>query len=271
MYKNFKVKPLIFAGRKDTMQILFPLIKSNIIDEVLVGVNTKNQSDIDFINQYCQIDPKFKKIDIPWDKIGTPSVYNYMFSRMTDEDTIYIKLDDDLIFLSERFFEDLVEFRVEHPEYISIYPFVINNPLCNWLGGWFKEFTNQSDCMYKTWQDPKYAMFLLSAFAEGKLPIINKSNYVFDKKDAFYRNEIKFSICPSINAVCFWGFDCKKMNWADRMVKYGTDEIYLTQGIFNDFGHARKHVVYNKPLCVHYAFYTQRNMLNALNILEKYK
>jgi hypothetical protein len=271
MYKNFKVKPLIFAGRKDTMQILFPMIKSDIIDEVLVGVNTKNQLDIDFINQYINIDPKFKKIDIPIDKVGTPSAYTYMFSMMTDLDTIYIKLDDDLIYLSDKFFENLVEYRVEHPEFLCIYPFVINNPLCNWLGGWFKNFGSQSDCMYWTWQDPKYAMILLSAFADGKLPISNRTDYVFDKKDAFYRNEIRFSICPSINAVCFWGRDCKNMNWADRMIKYGTDEIYLTQGIFNDFGDARKHIVYSKPFCVHYAFYTQRKVLNALHILEKYQ
>jgi len=43
MYKGYKIKPLIFAGRADTMSILFPLLQSDIIDEVLVGVNTTNQ------------------------------------------------------------------------------------------------------------------------------------------------------------------------------------------------------------------------------------
>ncbi len=270
MYNGFKIKPLIFAGRKDTMQILFPLIKSDIIDEVLICVNTKNADDIEFIDKYTQTNPRFTRLLIPDYLIGTPAAYTHMFSLMTEPDTIYIKLDDDVIYLSPNFFEELVEFRIKHPEYICIYPWVINNPLCNWLGGWFNNFSNQSDCMYWTWQNPKYAMMLLSAFVDNKLPITQRMDYVFDNKDTFYRPEIKFSICPSINAVCFWGRDCKTMNWAGRMPKYGTDEVFLTQGIFTDFGTERKHIVYSKPVCAHYAFYTQRTVLNAMGILEKY-
>jgi hypothetical protein len=270
MYKGFKIKPLVFAGRKETMRILFPMIKSDIIDEVLVCVNTHNHDDIAFIDQYTQLHPRFRKVLLPNHIIGTPSAYTHMFELMTNTDTIYIKLDDDLIYLSPHFFEDLVKFRFEHPEYICIYPWIINNPLCNWLGGWFKHFNNQSDCMFWTWKDPKYAMMLLSAFSDGKLPVNQRTDYEFDNKDAFYRPEINFSICPSINAVCFWGRDCKIMNWACRMPKYGTDEIFLTQGIFNDFGTERKHIVYSSPVCVHYAFYTQRTVLNAMHILDKY-
>ena len=270
MYQGFKIKPLVFAGRKDTMQILFPLIKSDIIDEILICVNTKNIDDIAFIDRYTQFNSMFKKVLIPSHIIGTPAAYTHMFTLMTEPDTIYIKLDDDLIYLSPNFFEEVVEFRIKHPEYLCIYPWVINNPLCNWLGGWFNEFRSQSDCMYWTWQDPKYAMMLLSAFADGKLPIEHRADYVFDNKDAFYRPEIKFSICPSINAVCFWGRDCKTMNWAGHMPKYGSDEIFLTQGIFKEFGTKRKHIVYSKPVCVHYAFYPQRDTLNVMNILARY-
>jgi hypothetical protein len=271
MYQGFKIKPLVFAGRKETMQILFPLIKSDIIDEVLVCVNTRNGDDIAFIDQYTQSHPDFKKISIPGHIIGKPAAYTHMFSLMAEPDTIYIKLDDDLIYLSPGFFEELVEYRIANPEYLCIYPWVINNPLCNWLGGWFKEFNNQSDCMFWTWQDPNYAMMLLTAFAEGKLPIRQRADYVFDKKDSFYRPEIRFSICPSINAVCFWGRDCNDMNWAGRMPKYGSDEVFLTQGIFDEDGSTRKNIVYSKPVCAHYAFYTQRNVLNAMKVLEKYK
>jgi hypothetical protein len=61
------------------------------------------------------------------------------------------------------------------------------------------------------------------------------------------------------------------MNWAGRMPKYGSDEVFLTQGIFDEDGSTRKNIVYSKPVCAHYAFYTQRNVLNAMKVLEKYK
>jgi len=104
MYKGYKVKALVFAGRKDTMSILFPKIKSDILDEVLIGINTKNKDDITFIDSYIPNDKKFKKVAIPEKYIRTADAYYYMFSLLTDEDTIYIKLDDDLIWFSENFF-----------------------------------------------------------------------------------------------------------------------------------------------------------------------
>ena len=60
MYKGYKVKALVFAGRRDTMSILFPKIKSDILDEVLIGINTRNQDDIAFIDSYLLNDNKFK-------------------------------------------------------------------------------------------------------------------------------------------------------------------------------------------------------------------
>lgn len=271
MYKGYKVKALVFAGRKDTMSILFPKIKSDILDEVLIGINTKNKDDIAFIDSYIPNDKKFKKVAIPEKYIRTADAYYYMFSLLTDEDTIYIKLDDDLIWFSENFFEELVKYRVEHPEYYTIYPFVVNNPLCNYLGKYFTEFNNQSDYMFKTWKEPKYAYFLLRAFAEKNIDINDKIEYAFDDSAAFKRTEIGFPICPSINCICFFGKDCKEQKWAEQMKKFGSDEGYITRGIFYDYGKERKNVVYSGCQCVHYAFFTQRDFLNKKQILKFYK
>lgn len=272
MYNGYKIKALVFAGRRDTMSILFPQIKSDILDEVLIGVNTRNKEDIAFINDYCKKDAKFKIIQIDDRKIGTAEAYYWMFSTLTDEDTIYFKLDDDLIYFSENFFEKMVQFRLDHKEYLTIYPFVLNNPLCNYLMGGF-DFANQSDYMYHSWKNPKYAYIMLKAFGEGKLDISDLGNkdYEFDDKDLFKRPEIGFPICPSINCICFFGKDCKEMDWANNMRKWGGDEGFITNGIFKYFGRARKHIVYFGVQTVHYAFFTQRNELNKHNILALYK
>lgn len=70
MYNGYKVKALVFAGREETMSILFPKIKSEILDEVLIGINTRKSSDIAFIDEYLTKDSKFKKIVIPESMIG---------------------------------------------------------------------------------------------------------------------------------------------------------------------------------------------------------
>ena len=269
MYKGYKVKALVFAGRKDTMSILFPKIKSNILDEVLIGINTTNKTDIEFIDSYLTLDNKFKKVNIPHHLIGQQSAYFYMFSLLTDEDTIYIKLDDDLIWFSENFFDELVKYRVEHPEYYTIYPFVVNNPLCNYLGKFFNEseFKDKNDYMFQTWKNPIYAGILLRAFAENVIELTNLPDYEFDQHDSFTNPYI----CPSINCICFFGRDCKDMNWSEEMKQYGGDEGFITVGIFNKFGNTRKHIIYSTCKCVHYAFYTQRAFLNSNHILALYQ
>lgn len=269
MYNGYKVKVLVFAGRKDTMSILFPKIKSEIIDEVLIGINTRNKEDIAFIKEYLKNDNKFKAVEIPNIYIGNANAYYYMFSLLSDEDTIYIKLDDDLIWFSENFFEELVKYRVEHPEYYTIYPFVLNNPLCNYLGKFFDEskFRNKNDYMYQTWKNPIYSEILLREFCENKLDLSHIQNYEFDQTETL-RDPF---ICPSINCICFFGKDCREMKWVEEMIRYGGDEGFITVGIFNKFGNQRKHIVYAKCKCVHYAFFTQRDYLNNKNILKKYK
>lgn len=273
MYQGYTIKPLIFAGRKETMEILFPLLNSEIIDEVIVGINTKNIDDISFIEKYTSAHNKFKPVNIPTEYIGTLNAYIYMFNQMRDSSTIYIKLDDDLIYLSKNFFTSLVQYRIQHPEPICVYPFIINNPLCNYLGGWFKhDFTSQSDYMFHTWNNPKYAYMMLMAFSENKLPLPHSNfDFKFDDDSVFNRPEIGFPICPSINAICFYGKDCDYMNWPDKIKKYGGDEGYITNGIFKEYGNTRKHVITASALCVHYAFYTQRPSLTQTNILSKFK
>jgi hypothetical protein len=40
---------------------------------------------------------------------------------------MYIRLDDDVVWLEENFFKDMIEFRINNPEPLFIYPNIINN------------------------------------------------------------------------------------------------------------------------------------------------
>ena len=59
MYNGYKVKIFIFAGRKRTMEVLLPQIKSPYIDEIIIAKNTKNPDDLQYINS---LKDKFEKI-----------------------------------------------------------------------------------------------------------------------------------------------------------------------------------------------------------------
>lgn len=269
MYQGYKVKVLIFAGRKDTMSILMPQIKSDYIDEIIIGVNTNNQDDLDYIYSLKDKEPKITYLEVPKHiKRCSQESFRFFYTKMEDEDTIYFKLDDDLIYIELGYFEKTLEFRVNNPEYICVYPMIINNPLCNYLLSlkdvpMFYNGKSQAEIMHGTWENPIVAEKLLTAFAEFKDSDIWKiENFDFGRECNF---KGQFTIRPSINAICFFGKDFKSLN---VKAYKKDDEEHLTNDVFSC---GRKHIILGNTLVAHYAFYTQRPYLSTKNILELYK
>lgn len=270
MYKNYKVKVLIFAGRKETLAILIPQIKSDCIDEIIIGVNTNNQGDLDYIYSLKDSFDKIVYEEVP------PGIarcsqesFRYFYTKMEDENTIYFKLDDDLIYIEPGYFETTLEFRVNHPEYICVYPMIINNPLCNYLlakKGVPVKYNKYDtpNLMYSTWKDPTVAESLLTLFAQYKDSDVWKvDNFEFGKEFNFKGG---FGcIRPSINAICFFGKDFKQLNVKNYKAD---DEEFLTNEVFNC---GRRSIIQGNVLVAHYAFFTQRNYLNSKNVLRLYK
>lgn len=269
MYNNYKVKVLIFAGRKNTMSILMPQIKSEFIDEIVIGVNTNNQEDLDFIYSLRDKEQKITYLEVPENiKRCSQESFRFFYTKMEDEDTIYFKLDDDLIYIEPGYFEKTLKFRCEHPEYICVYPMIINNPLCNYLlqndiPMKYKK-DNIGEFMFNTWKDPDVAEHLLRLFAQFKDESFwHVENFEFGKEQNYHLSNGRV-IRPSINAICFFGKDFKEL----RVKEYeNDDEEFLTNQVF-DCG--RKSVVYGDTLVTHYAFFTQRKYLDSKNTLRFY-
>lgn len=270
MYNNYKVKVLIFAGRKETMEILMPQIKSDYIDEIIIGVNTNNQNDLDYIYSLKDHFDKIVYEEVPKHiRRCSQESFRYFYTKMEDEDTIYFKLDDDLIYIEPGYFEKTLKFRCEHPEYICIYPMIINNPLCNYLlskKGVPVKYNGLDtySVMYNTWKDPDVAAKLLSVFHEYKDEQVWKmENFEFGK-EMNLKGKMG-CIRPSINAICFFGKDFKTLNVKNYP---SDDEEFLTNQVFNC---GRKSIIQGDLVVAHYAFFTQRAYLNTTNILELYK
>lgn len=270
MYNGYKVKVLIFAGRKDTMSILMPQIKSEFIDEIVIGVNTNNKEDLDFIYSLKDKEPKITYLEVPDNiKRCSQESFRFFYTKMEDEDTIYFKLDDDLIYIEPGYFEKTLKFRCDHPEYVCVYPMIINNPLCNYLlrndiPMKYKK-DNSGEFMFATWIDPDVAAHLLSLFAKFKTADFwHIENFEFGKEQNYHLSSGRI-IRPSINAICFFGKDFKDLDVKNYK---SDDEEFLTNQVFEC---GRKSVIFGDTLVVHYAFFTQRQFLNSKNILKYYR
>ena len=134
MYQNYKVVVNTAAGRRRYMQYLVPpILNADIVDRYDIWVNTHNMVDIEFFKKLAK---KYPKVNLVWQPDGVVNgiaSINAFYRDCCDKDTIYMKLDDDVVWFEPELFEKMVKFRVDNPEYFLVSPLVINNALSTYL------------------------------------------------------------------------------------------------------------------------------------------
>ncbi|KAJ4144743.1 hypothetical protein LMH87_003614 [Akanthomyces muscarius] len=130
-----KVVVLIFYGRRSTVSILDCYLKRNLvsngglIDEVIWLRRTEAKLDLDFLQKLLDSETRYSKRDVDrTDANGFASAYEGM-----DDDTLYLKIDDDVVFIDDNALLSLICTKLTHPEYYIVSANVVNQPMISWL------------------------------------------------------------------------------------------------------------------------------------------
>lgn len=268
MYQDKKVIVCTAAGRRRYMQYLIPFIlRSEIVDRYDIWINTHNGADIEFFKQLkTKCTPQYaEKINLVWQPDGVVdgiSSINAFYKQCIEEDTIYFKIDDDVVWMEPNAIENMVKFRVEHPEYFLVSPLVINNATSTYL----LQVTDKIklNAYYNShadgavlWRNDRFAAELHQWFLDKKL----KTGTYTDLHCGVHPQGIaRFSI----NAILWFGSEMKRFEG----VVPGDDEEFLSciypakNGLANCFN--------GNVLVSHFAFYPQRAELDRQCILEQY-
>lgn len=263
MYKNYKVVCNSAAGRRRYMQYLVPsIISSDIIDRYDIWINTMDLCDIEFFRKLAE---KYKKVNLVYqpDGIidGVKSI-NAFYRTCIDEDTIYLRLDDDVIWVEPDFFDKIIKFRVENPDYFVISPLVINNPKSTYilsLSGKLQldKYYNSETFHNLFWRDGDFAYELHSQFIEKYLKT--------DRYGELYCGVKPIGITRfSINSICWFGKDLKQCNG----IVEDDEEEFMSCVLPTKLG--KSSCYYCDAIIAHFAFYTQRERLDKMDILNKY-
>ena len=135
-----KVSLVTFAGRQDTMEIMFAYVKAykKYWDSYYIYVATYVATDIECIERFAQSvnEEHGQVVHVVYcpDELNTDisCVWNRAYKECQDDDTVYLKLDDDIVYMDESLFTDFVDFRISHPEYLLVLPVIINNQFASW-------------------------------------------------------------------------------------------------------------------------------------------
>lgn len=263
MYGKYQIVVNTAAGRRRYMQYLLPfVISSEIVDRYDVWVNTHNGVDIEFLRRCADLYPKINLVWQPDGVVNGISSINAFYLRCIEEDTIYLKLDDDVIWMEPDLIAKMVKFRIDNPEYFLVSPLVVNNALSTYLlqerGKLKLDRYYDAKAAHKIlWKDGDFALQLHRWFLNTKLKTHTYADLHCGKQPMAMA---RFSI----NCILWFGCEMKKING----VVPGDDEEFLSciyptrKGLSNCWN--------GDAVLSHFAFFTQRKKIDGERILEEY-
>lgn len=263
MYKNYRIVVNTAAGRRRYMQYLIPyIVSSDIVDRYDIWVNTHNGADIEFFKRIATWFPVVNLVWQPDGVVNGNASINAFYKDCIETDTIYFKLDDDIIWMEPGLIEKMVDFRISNPHFFLVTPLVINNSLSTYLLEInekikLDDYYNASAGHPVLWRSGIFAQELHEWFLNRYLKTEKWEELHIGKKEM---GMTRFSI----NAVLWFGEEMRKFGG----IVPGDDEEFLSciyptrQGMSNAWN--------GDAIVAHFAFFTQREQLDKVNILEKY-
>lgn len=263
MIGKYKVICNTAAGRRRYMQYLIPqIISSEIVDRYDIWVNTTDKQDIEFFKLVSAKYPKVNLVEQPDGVVNGIASINAFYRQCTDEDAIYFKLDDDIVWLEPGSIEKMVKFRIDNPDYFLVSPLVINNARSTYL----MQVKNKISLNRYFKSDTAFDILSRSGEFAAQLHEWFLNNYLkTGKYNELHCGAHPVAMCRfSINAILWFGREMKKFNG----VVPGDDEEWLSSikptelGVANCFN--------GDALVAHFAFFTQREILDKRTILQQY-
>lgn len=259
--KDWRIVAFTPAGRKLHLEILKTYIdKIEIIDKWQLWFNVDEPEDIEYINSLESDRIEIKRLE----EVSRRDNYNiYMFYKfLDDKDTIYIRFDDDIVYIDNGAIENLIKCRLDNPEPFVVFANIVNNAVVANIHQRIGALTRELGDVTRDRFD-NLTLNNLDFYTEIHNNFIRKYNnkelnkYLF--QDELLTNNQGFSI----NCFAMFGKDSK-------LVKSPDEELEISMLVPD--GLNRKNMVCGNALVVHYAFGYQRWQLNEnKSIINFYK
>lgn len=262
MVDNYKIVCNTAAGRRRYMQYLIPFIVNNeIVDRYDIWVNTTDKQDIAFFQILAKKFPKINLVYQPDGVVDGCRSINAFYKQCVEKDTIYFRMDDDIVWMEPDMIEKMVRFRIDNPDYFVVSPLVINNAICTYImhnTGKIKlrKYCPAQACDDVLWKSGEFAAQLHEWFLAQMPGKRYKKLYCGKRPIALNRF--------SINSILWFGSEMAKFGG----VVSGDEEEWMTVIKPTELGAVN--CINGDAITAHFAFYPQRKKLDKLNILGRY-
>jgi hypothetical protein len=252
------------AGRKRYLELLFPqILNYQIVDEYQLWKNTTNEEDLAYMDSLQEQYPGFVRARACGIPVSGNGSIHYFFKECTDDNTIYVRFDDDVVMLDTvDAFKSFLDFRIANKNYFLIYPTILNNAIVSHVLMRLGKIPRIEKTTYHVldqagWASPEFARQLHDyILAQPDL-----SSFRFGGKWDLLDNEQ-----TSINGISWLGKEFRELCNGDVDP---SEEPWLSASFPASKGLVN--CIYGDYCIVHYSFFTQRELLDREGYTEKYK
>ncbi|HEY9353694.1 MAG TPA: hypothetical protein VIP28_10600 [Nocardioides sp.] len=143
MIDNHRVVAWTPYGRERTVSILAKYMERDvlrgIVDEYRLYMNTDAGQDRDrayaheLAEQHDWVTLQHRPDGIDLGNLPKQRYTGLAYREMTDPNTVYVRLDDDVVYLHDAAIRNLVRARLEMPAPTAVFPIIINNAICSYF------------------------------------------------------------------------------------------------------------------------------------------
>ncbi|ETS85654.1 hypothetical protein PFICI_03679 [Pestalotiopsis fici W106-1] len=131
---------VVFYGRARLVDILDCYLQKNLavngglLDKVLFMMNTDDKEDLAWLGDLADRVPQYEIVPVkrPNNSHGWGG-FNLIWASLTDPDTIYLKIDDDIVWIDDDAVPRMIETLIKHPEAHDIAGNIINSPITSFM------------------------------------------------------------------------------------------------------------------------------------------
>ena len=265
MFDKHKVVVVTPAGRRRYLELLIPQILKlrPIVDKYVLWVNTVDLEDIEYMKSVASTYPDFITLEfltIPHN--GTVSIHSF-FKNCTDPNTVYVRFDDDIVMIDDNdAFSRFVEFRIKNPKYFLVYGNILNNAVLSHIHQRIGNLSNANELVgYNSmdaigWKSGEFA----EKVHRQILKCDSLEKFRFEEKWILHYYER-----VSINCISWLGETFSEFNG----IVGEDEEVWLSIDKPKDI--KSPNCIFGGFVCVHYAFFVQREHIDKTDILKMYK
>lgn len=252
------------AGRRRYLEILAEyVLRCPEVDRWDLWANTTNEDDLDWMRCLELVEPRVRVVKPTWPVKGNDSIAKF-YEFAADPDAVYVRLDDDVVWIDDGAIRGLAEYRINNPEPAVVYGNVLNTSLTNAVHQRRGRLTQEFGAIHRSYIDPVgwghggFARDLHERFLSDPDP----ANWLLP--DATFGG---YDPHPVI-VISWLGSDMR--DWWREIGDRECEEMSLSHFIPKQTG--RPNVLSGQNLFVHYATWCQRAAVDLdPTVLDRYR